>query len=133
MQKPLNLKTMKNLIKLLLLAFTAISAPMIVLADDENNDNLKRTTRLEKQIITQAPRSLCPIYIDCFYTQDYIELSFPLDFDFIEISIEDENSIVWSGYVTADIPYCNIPHCVGEYLITCTTETGVIYQGVLYF
>ncbi len=71
--------------------------------------------------------------MECNYCQGYISLEIPFDIEAVEVTIEDNSMIVWSGVLTPDFPESDIPYLSGEFLITCTTDAGDVYQGILVF
>ncbi|MBR5844494.1 MAG: hypothetical protein IKY75_07965 [Bacteroidaceae bacterium] len=103
---------------------------------DGNTPKLpQKTERLDKQIASNngSPRTLGDLFITCYYNNECIELEFPADVDFMEVTIGNENTTIWSGVVTADMPSCDIPYLVGDYVIACTTDNGTVYSGLLSF
>ena len=101
-------------------------------ADDTSNPKPVSSTRLKKtKVDTQTPRSLGDLFITCYYNNECLEVEFPADVDSMDITISDGAVTIWSGFVTADAPACDIPYLVGQYQITCTTDNGAVYQGIL--
>lgn len=122
---------MKRITKILLaIAMTIVFLP--VNADDTSNPKPVSSTRLKKTLVdTQTPRSLGDLFITCYYNNECLEVEFPADVDSMDITISDGAVTIWSGFVTADAPACDIPYLVGQYQITCTTDNGAVYQGIL--
>lgn len=101
-------------------------------------DEKPKPIKTEKLILIEkepdrAPRTLGDLFITCYYNNECIELEFPADVDFMEVTIGNENTTIWSGVVTADMPSCDIPYLVGNYVIACTTDNGTVYSGLLSF
>ena len=101
-------------------------------------DEKSKPIKTEKLILIEkepdrAPRTLGDLFITCYYNNECIELEFPADVDFMEVTIGNENTTIWSGVVTADMPSCDIPYLVGNYVIACTTDNGTVYSGLLSF
>ena len=122
---------MRRITKILLaIAMTIVF--LSVNADDTSNPKPVSSTRLKKtKVDTQTPRSLGDLFITCYYNNECLEVEFPADVDSMDITISDGAVTIWSGFVTADAPACDIPYLVGQYQITCTTDNGAVYQGIL--
>ena len=97
--------------------------------------SLNQVTRLPRKEVAsnQNPRTLPLLYMECNYCQGYISLEIPSDIEAVEVTIEDNSMVVWSGVLTPDFPESDIPYLSGEFLITCTTDAGDVYQGILVF
>lgn len=122
---------MKNIAKFLLTLAIAIVS-LSVCADDSTEIKPVSSTKLKKSVAnTQSPRTLGDIFITCYYNNEYLEIEFPAEVDCMDVSISDGATIIWSGFVTADTPVCDIPYLVGVYNIVCTTDNGAVYQGML--
>ena len=122
---------MRRITKILLaIAMTIVF--LSVNADDTSNPKPVSSTRLKKtKVDTQTPRSLGDLFITCYYNNECLEVEFPADVNSMDITISDGAVTIWSGFVTADAPACDIPYLVGQYQITCTTDNGAVYQGIL--
>lgn len=122
---------MKPIAKILLaIAMTIVLLPAN--ADDTSNAKPVSSTKLKKTVVdTQTPRTLGDLFVTCYYNNECIEVEFPADVDSMDITISDGAVAIWSGFVTADTPQCDIPYLVGQYQITCTTDNGAVYQGIL--
>lgn len=122
---------MRRITKILLaIAMTIVF--LSVNADDTSNPKPVSSTRLKKTLVdTQTPRSLGDLFITCYYNNEYLEIEFPADVESMEVTIGDGAVTIWSGFVTADAPTCDIPYLVGVYNIVCTTDNGAVYQGML--
>ncbi len=124
---------MKSLTKILW-AITLIAVSLTVSADNETPtlDGPVKSTLLKKEKSnTEGPRTLGDLFVTCYYNNECIEVEFPADVDSMDITISDGAVTIWSGFVTADAPACDIPYLVGQYQITCTTDNGAVYQGIL--
>lgn len=122
---------MKNIAKFLLTLAIAIVS-LSVCADDSTEIKPVSSTKLKKSVAnTQSPRTLGDMFITCYYNNECIEVEFPAEVDCMDVSISDGATIIWSGFVTADTPVCDIPYLVGVYNIVCTTDNGAVYQGML--
>lgn len=122
---------MKNIAKFLLTLAIAIVS-LSVCADDSTEIKPVNYTKLKKSVAnTQSPRTLGDMFITCYYNNEYLEIEFPADVESMEVTIGDGAVTIWSGFVTADAPTCDIPYLVGVYNIVCTTDNGAVYQGML--
>ena len=122
---------MKNIAKFLLTLAIAIVS-LSVCADDSTEIKPVNSTKLKKSVAnTQSPRTLGDMFITCYYNNECIEVEFPAEVDCMDVSISDGATIIWSGFVTADTPVCDIPNLVGVYNIVCTTDNGAVYEGML--
>lgn len=126
---------MKRILNFLAIIALSLVTVQFVMADGKTPTLPQKTKRLEKQIPSNngSPRTLGDLFITCYYNNECIELEFPADVDFMEVTIGNENTTIWSGVVTADMPSCDIPYLVGNYVIACTTDNGTVYSGLLSF
>ena len=126
---------MNNLIKILC-TVSLIATSFSIKADNETPklDGPVSSTLLKKETVSsQRPRTLGDMFITCYYNNECIEVEFPADAECMEVTISNESVSVWSGIITCDAPTCDIPQLVGQYIITCTTDNGLVYQGLLSF
>ena len=126
---------MKNTIKLFIAVLLAYFAFAPSAFSDEKTDNSPTTTtKLEKKILQNGPRSGSIPYLDCIYNVGYLSLVLPDEFNFAEVTISaNETSVVWTDIVTPDFSDCDIPVLSGQYEVTCTLDNGAIYQGIVVF
>ena len=126
---------MKKIFNFLAIIALSLVTVQFVMADGKTPTLPQKTKRLEKQIPSNngSPRTLGDLFITCYYNNECIEVEFPADVDFMEVTIGNENTTIWSGVVTADMPSCDIPYLVGNYVIACTTDNGTVYSGLLSF
>lgn len=126
---------MKKILNFLAIIALSFATVQVVMADGNTPKLPQKTERLDKQIASNngSPRTLGDLFITCHYNNECIELEFPADVDFMEVTIGNENTTIWSGVVTADMPSCDIPYLVGDYVIACTTDNGTVYSGLLSF
>ena len=127
------LNVMKRILNFLAILMLSIATAHIAIADGNTTSLPKKTVRLEKKIQSNngSPRTLGDMFITCYYNNECIEVEFPAEVDCMDVSISDGATIIWSGFVTADTPVCDIPNLVGVYNIVCTTDNGAVYQGML--
>lgn len=124
---------MKRILNFLAITALLIATTQVAFADGNTTSLPKKPERLEKIIKSNngSPRTLGDLFITCYYNNECIEVDFPADVDCMDITISDGAVAIWSGFVTADTPQCDIPYLVGQYQITCTTDNGAVYQGIL--
>ncbi len=81
---------------------------------------------------TERPRTLLPSYLECSYTAEYLSIALPDEIEQVYVTItNDDDAIVWSGYITHEQPEATLPTLSGEFVITSTTESGIAYSGIL--
>lgn len=124
---------MEKIFRKVLIVFSAILLSFSVYADDNTVKPVQSTILIKGVKSTNQPRSLPLLYMECNYCQGYISLEIPSDIEAVEVAIEDYSMVVWSGVLTPDFPESDIPYLSGEFLITCTTDAGDVYQGILVF
>lgn len=95
-------------------------------------DTPSKTILLKREHTTNRPESPSRQLITCMYTQGYLEFSFNYS-EYLDVTISKDEIPVWSGIVTQDEPSANIPILYGAYTITCITDIGQVYLGVLDF
>lgn len=124
---------MKRILNFLAIIALSIATTLIAFADGNTTSLPKKTARLEKQVQSNngSPRTLGDLFVTCYYNNECLEVEFPADVESMDITISDGAVTIWSGFVTADAPACDIPYLVGQYQITCTTDNGAVYQGIL--
>ncbi len=124
---------MKRILNFLAITALLIATTQVAFADGNTTSLPKKPERLEKIIKSNngSPRTLGDLFITCYYNNECIEVEFPAEVDCMDVSISDGATIIWSGFVTADTPVCDIPYLVGVYNIVCTTDNGAVYQGML--
>lgn len=100
---------------------------------DGTKKSEKQTIYLTKyrSNIPNAPRAPFLSQIKCFYTSEYIELEIPIGIEYVDVTIEDDGSIVWFGTLTPNDNIASIPLFDGEYEISCTTNDEQIFYGIL--
>ena len=125
---------MKNIIRFFLIALSVIFFAPNAFSDETQDDSPVKPVRLEKKILQNGPRTIPMLYLDGTYSIGYIEFALPSEISYAEVTFgRDENTVVWSGFITPDFPGCDTPHLVGEYFVTCTFDNGAAYQGVIVF
>ncbi len=73
-----------------------------------------------------------PSYLECSYTAEYLSIALPDGIEQVYVTItNDDDAIVWSGYITHEQPEATLPTLSGEFVITSTTESGIEFSGTL--
>ena len=124
------MKRIVNFLAIIALSFVTVH---IANADGNTTSLPKKTERLDRKILSDSnsPRILGDLFIACYYNKESIEIEFPADVDYMEVTIANGSVVLWSSIITSDTPSCDIPYLNGEYTITCTTDSGAVYQGIL--
>ena len=111
-------------ITIVVIPFNAVYAD-----DDEKKEPLKGQNSGNKK-----PRTPSKDIIYCTYGTGYMELTIPAGVEYIDVTLSQSGCIIWSDVVTADEPRISIPVTIsGEILVTCNTDTGETYSGILNF
>lgn len=123
---------MKTILALLTLLF--LSAPSIKcfaenIEEAEKNDPVIILIP-GKQKYPKAPSS---IFLECRYSAGHLAFTIPDDVEFITITIGEEESPVWTGIVTKQMPETDIPLLIGTFHISCRTDGNQIFYGELTF
>lgn len=58
----------------------------------------------------------------------------PDGIEYAEISISQNDEVIMTDVITRDMHILPSPsHAAGEYLVSCTSSDGRVFQGYLYF
>lgn len=80
------------------------------------------------------PNAPARYYIECRCSSRYLELVLPPWIESVDISIAMSGGfVIWTGYLTSDKPYTDLPLLFGEYTITCVADDSSIFTGSIYF
>ena len=111
-------------ITIVVIPFNAVYAD-----DDEKTEIFEKVPGNNKK-----PRTPSKDIIYCTYGTGYMELTIPAGVEYIDVTLSQSGCIIWSDVVTADEPRISIPVTIsGEILVTCNTDTGETYSGILNF
>lgn len=125
---------MKTLLRftlvVLLLSFLSPSAKADEPAIFTEADNV---TILTAPTIKRKPRAPSMIYVTCYYSVGHIAFTMPDDAQYMHITLEQDDSTVWTGVVFKNSPETDIPELIGEYTITCRTDGNQVFTGLLTF
>ncbi|MGM9799606.1 MAG: hypothetical protein ACI30M_02835 [Muribaculaceae bacterium] len=109
----------------------------IAVGDENNNSESTQssTTTLEKRKpdVPNGPRVPSRVYIECSYGVGYVEFTFPVECEYMEVTLEQNGVQVYYGVVTPEEPCAEIPLLSGECTVTCHTDGNQTYSGVLFF
>lgn len=126
---------MNRKIKFLFTLLVLVLASFRVVADDSGNASSGNNTILEKhdKNSNNGPRIPSRVYIECSYGVGYVEFTFPVECEYMEVTLEQNGVQVYYGVVTPDEPCAEIPVLSGECTVTCHTDGNQTYSGVLFF
>lgn len=79
------------------------------------------------------PKVPSNIFLECRYSAGHLAFTIPDDIEFISITIGEEESPVWTGIVTKQMPETDIPLLIGTFHISCRTDGNQIFYGELTF
>lgn len=126
---------MKPLVSIFISLVICMTTSLAITASENNSTPiadkqavLKHQTPTSNRPMKPSSRSLV-----CIYTQGYLEIEMPINTEYLDVTISDDNIPVWSGTVTQDEPSADIPVLYGEHTITCITDGGHIFTGYLSF
>lgn len=121
---------MAKLILKAILFITIVVIPFnAVYADDDKTEIFEKVPGNNKK-----PRTPSKDIIYCTYGTGYMEMTIPAGVEYIDVTLSQSGCIIWSDVVTADEPRFSIPVTIsGEILVTCNTDTGETYSGILNF
>lgn len=125
---------MAKLILKAILFITIVVIPFnAVYADDDEKTEILQKENGNKGS-NKKPRTPSKDIIYCTYGTGYMELTIPAGVEYIDVTLSQSGCIIWSDVVTADEPRISIPVTIsGEILVTCNTDTGETYSGILNF
>ena len=97
------------------------------------NNGTNNTTLLQVKNTSSKHKSSSTIFIECYYSIGHIRFTLPSNTECLYIIIGDEDTPVWTGFVTRTAPETDMPVLSGEYAITCRTDGNQIFSGMLKF
>lgn len=116
-----------------LLALLVAIFPISILADDNPDGGNNTELIIVPPTTPKKPRIPSNSHINCFYGNGFIELSFPTECEYMEMTLTQNGISAFYGIVTIDEPRIETPLLTGEYIINCKTDGNQYYQGILYF
>lgn len=124
---------MKKILLLISICFITISFPHILMAEDDSENTQNAELKQVFQGNPNKPRIPSNSHINCFYGNGFIELSFPVECEYMEVTLTQNGVSAFFGIVTIDEPRIETSLLTGEYIINCKTDGNQYYQGILYF
>lgn len=121
------------IISFIMLLMISVAAPRSLAEDSSANTSTNTATLRHQSPTTIRPEKPFRYTIECLYGKGHIKLLFPDYIEYLDVTIINEDIPVWSGTVTQDEPYADIPYLYGEHTITCITDGGHIFTGYLNF
>lgn len=124
------MKTLKHIIAILLCSVIGLSA----IADSNNGSS--DTPPLEPIIALPKPNTKRPsapsrVSIQGWYSNGYIELTFPAEVEYMTVSLSAGDNVVWEDVLTVDEPSAEFPAMYGEFTLTVTTDDGRVFACVI--
>lgn len=74
----------------------------------------------------QTPRG-----VSIHYSNNHICFDLPAESVYLDVYIEDDSGMVWSGYVSSEEPCIDTPTMTFPSYIECTTDTGAKLSATL--
>lgn len=123
------MRRFKHIIAIVLCAIITLPA----IANEGNNSG---TPPGDPIIATPKPGKKRPsapsrMFITGWYTNTYIELTFPAEVEYMTVSLSAGEIVVWEDVLTVDEPSAHFPEMHGEFTLTATTDDGRVFECVL--
>lgn len=123
------MQTFKHIIAVALCAIVGFTA----IADKNGGSS---SPSLGDIIATPKPNKKRPgapsrVFITGWYTNSYIELTFPAEVEYMTVSLSAGDIVVWEDVLTVDEPSAHFPEMHGEFTLTVTTDDGRVFECVL--
>lgn len=93
-------------------------------------------THIELKVIrkiSHRPKAPARYNVECTYSSGYMEFTFPPGVSYMHVEICEGETPIFEGNVTPDSPAIETPVLYGEHTVTCITDEGVEYGGIIYF
>lgn len=129
----IKLKTMKRITTILFITFLFNVSAIHADSEDLKLDNPQKTELLMPKQPKKRPQIPAKYRLNCYYSIGHLSFAMPRHIHYMQVSIGDEESPVFSCVVFAENPEINIPNLEGEYDITCQTDGNQIFTGKLNF
>lgn len=98
-----------------------------------NNTPKMSVVKLHNKVSSHRPKAPARYSVECTYTLGYMEFTFPSGVSYMRVEICEDETPIWEGIIAPDSPVIEIPMLYGEYNVVCTTDTGTVYSGTVYF
>lgn len=122
---------MKTTLVFLTLLF--LSAPSIRCFAESVEETTENSVVILTPVKPKYPRAPSSIFLECRYSAGHLAFTIPDDVEFISITIGEEESPLWTGIVTKQMPETDIPLLIGTFPISCRTDGNQIFYGELTF
>ena len=121
---------MKSIALFLVLCLLSIGS---LRADDENQNpnNSSSTTLIIKKDPNKRPNAPARYTIGCEYDNGILKFTLPPFVSWIEVEIEQYETVVFQTVVLSSFPSTAISGLSGECTIRCTTDGGAVYEGTI--
>ncbi len=123
---------LKILLGVLIFLFTT---PIVLNADNTTKpERNEHTSLLIASKFSKRPNAPSRVFIECRYDEETMMFIMPDGIEYAEISISQNDEVIMTDVITRDM--CILPspsHAAGEYLVSCTSSDGRVFQGYLYF
>ena len=111
-------------------------APNYAWADSNSGGSSNGQGNSKGVIIPMRPGGKRPgapsrVFIEGWYTNSYIELTFPAEVEYMTVSLSAGEIVVWEDVLTVDEPSAHFPEMYGEFTLTVTTDDGRVFECVI--
>lgn len=119
---------MKSITLFLIMCLLSIGS---LRADDENQNSgsVSSTSLIIKKEPNKRPNAPARYTIGCEYGNGILKFTLPPFVSWIEVEIEQDETIVFQTVVQSSFPSTAIPQLSGECTIRCITDAGAVYEG----
>lgn len=125
-----SMKKIKQFCFFVLFSVSLMTQATNVAASDPNQ-SASKVVILHRKSHSHRPQAPARNYVECIYSAGNMQFTFPPEVTSMFVEISEGDVIVWQGIVTLDEPSIVIPTLYGEYVMTCITDEGTIYSGIL--
>ena len=126
-----------NLLITSIVCGSALLLPEPIMAGNGNGNGSTPTGQSGKPIIVpnkplkKYPGAPSRVFIEGWYTNSYIELTFPAEVEYMTVSLSAGEIVVWEDVLTVDEPSAHFPEMHGEFTLTVTTDDGRVFECVI--
>ena len=120
--------------KVLTLFLLLCIVPFVALFAEDGNNSPTETankTVLIKKGTTGRPNAPARYYVLCEYDDHTLTFTLPSFVSWIEVEIEQDETVVFQTVVQSSFPSTAISGLSGECTIRCTTDGGAVYEGTI--
>ena len=80
---------------------------------------------------SKRPGAPSRTFIEGWYTNGYIEVTFPAEVEYMTVALSAGEIVVWEDVLTVDEPSAHFPAMYGEFTLTVTTDDGRVFECVI--